>query len=708
MAKKHRRKTHRGKRKAEAPEDQDKALSPLPALPSFDDLPTFTLQSHTPSEEKSVRKRTADAISDDEDSSKEDSNHSKRHRTSTEDTPQDHTSPAAAVDEDGGWQQVPIKKRKGEAPSNRGNSYPEFSISSQRIHTWTRISDLQSLVLHLLAHDAPPQWMLVKNKSAVRRVVYLYVPGLSMDLFDGRISLVSKTPGEEEPPVRHTTLGEFFPVSLAQKQHLPQPLHPLSEIFTHVLPVRAGGDSNKLFSPIYNMLNIPIDSNDKKSKKPHRDKKRLKISNLILSTEDLIENEYPLHTSQIPNDMEITPPADETEWFETPLSQLPARINESGSTLEGYTIYAMDCEMVKTSTGATLARISLISWDGTVAFDSLVKPSEPVLDYLTPFSGITETMLKDITTTRQDVQNKLKELIDGNTILVGQSLNSDLNALKMRHPWIVDTSVIYDHPRGKPMKPGLKWLSHKYLKKEIQTATTTGHDSIEDARACLDLLKLKLEKGKEFGSTAANFESIFTRLSLSKPARKGGVVDYGDVQKKYGTLAQFTKRVSEDEQVVDSILKAVNGDVMAGIAPVDFTWAQLRDLNEKRGWNNAYQKFINQMNAMMITQDSPPIEIPPPPEKLEGEELAKVVEETVGRIKSVYDGLPKCSVLVVYGGTGDPVEMGRLNALQAVYRKEFKVKKWDECSVRWTDSEEQALRRAVSEARKGIALLAVK
>ncbi|KAK6504106.1 hypothetical protein TWF506_002318 [Arthrobotrys conoides] len=773
MGKKNKRKTSRGKRKPEAPEEEEGALSPLPLLPSFGDIPTFTIQSHTPSEEKSARKRSAGAISDGEESSKEDSssNPSKRHRSSNEDTPKDllkstvednakdvckdseldsedrqqastkrkgeenplsdptkrHRSSNEETckdqDEDSeGWQQAPIKKRKGESTasnptkrqrngtpdgkgedsegwqhvpvrrkkvevSDRGSSYPEIVLSSQRIHTWTRISDLQNLALHLLSFDAPPQWLLIKNKSAIRRAVYLYVPGLSMDLFDRRTSITSKPPGDDETPVRHSTLGEFFPFSLTENP-VPKPLGELSNIFTHVLPVRAGGDHNK-----------------------NRREARLKISDLLLSTEDLIENEYPLHSSQIPKDQPSLTSKEQLkqdEWVETSLTDLPPRNNEAGSTLEGYTVYSLDCEMVKTCEESSLARVSLISWDGDVVFDSLVKPSDLVIDYLTPFSGITEAMLRDVTTTRADIQNKLKELIDGNTILIGQSLNSDLNALRMRHPWIVDTSVIYDHPRGKPMKPSLKWLTNKFLKKEIQTHGAKGHDSIEDSKACLDLVKLKLERGKEYGSTAANFESIFTKLAALKPAKTGAVIDYGDVQKKFGTVAQFTKRGNDDDQIVDGVLKAVNGDDISGIAPVDFTWAQLRDLNTTRGWHNSYQKFITEMNTTMITADSPPITIPEKPTPLEGDELGKVVEETVARIKKIYDGLPKCSVLVVYGGTGDPVEMGRLNAMQAIYKKEFKVKKWDECSVKWTDKEEQELKKAVSEARKGVALLAVK
>ncbi|KAK6505482.1 hypothetical protein TWF481_007380 [Arthrobotrys musiformis] len=713
MARKTRRKTARGKKKHEPSHEKEeqKAHSPLPVLPSLDDIPTFTLQSHTPSEEKSSRKRTANDISDTEEPSKEDSsNPSKRHRSSNEDTPKDS--------EDEGWQHIPIRRKKGEV-SNRGDSYPELTISSQRINTWTRISDLQNLILHLLSFDAAPQWCLIKHKSAVRRVVYLYVPGLSMDLFDGRTPL--SDPGESEAlKMEHTTLGEFFPVSLSSRP-LPKPLAPLSKIFSHVLPVRAGGDNNKIFSPVYNMLNIPVESDPKKAYNRRKHTPRLKISDLLLSTEDLIENEYPLHSSQLPADHpppQPTPPTEGGEaaaaepkkadqWVETPLTPCPPRINESGSTLEGYTIYSMDCEMVKTASGPSLARISLISFDGKLVFDSLVKPSEPILDYLTPFSGITEALLENITTTLPDIQNKLKELINANTILIGQSLNSDLNALKFKHPWIIDTSVIYDHPRGKPMKPSLKWLTQKFLKKEIQNQPSTGHDSIEDSRACLDLVKLKLEKGKDFGSTSANFESIFTKLSSSKPPKTGAVVEFGDVQKKFVNLAQFTKRATTDDDVVDGVLKAVNGDA-TGVSPVDFTFAQFKSLNTTRGWNNSYQKFITEMNTTLITPTSPPIVIPEKPVPLAGVELGKVVEETVERIQKIYEGLPKCSVLVVYSGTGDPVEMGRLNAMQAVYRKEFKVKKWDECTVKWTDVEDQALRRAVSEARKGIAMLAIK
>ena len=114
-------------------------------------------------------------------------------------------------------------------------------------------------------------------------------------------------------------------------------------------------------------------------------------------------------------------------------------------------------------------------------------------------------MLEGVTTTLADIQKKLVEILHPRTILIGHSLNSDLTALKITHPYIVDTAIIFPHPRGPPLKSSLKWLAQKYLNREIQkghgsTGPGAGHDSIEDARTCLDLVKQKCEKGKEWGT----------------------------------------------------------------------------------------------------------------------------------------------------------------------------------------------------------------
>lgn len=86
-------------------------------------------------------------------------------------------------------------------------------------------------------------------------------------------------------------------------------------------------------------------------------------------------------------------------------------------------------------------------------------------------------------------------MITPHTILLGHSLECDLNVLRIRHPLCIDTALIYKHPRGPPFKPGLKWLAQKWLQRDIQVGEN-GHDSEEDALACVDLLKMKLANGE--------------------------------------------------------------------------------------------------------------------------------------------------------------------------------------------------------------------
>lgn len=175
-----------------------------------------------------------------------------------------------------------------------------------------------------------------------------------------------------------------------------------------------------------------------------------------------------------------------------------------------------------TTVGSEVCRVSVVDEDGKLLYNSFVKPKNKIINYATVYSGITEELLEGVTTTLEDVQRKLAEIIDYNTVLVGHSLNCDLVVLKvcdlnnvlvisvliisfylqLVHPWIVDTSVIYHHTRGPPFKASLKWLANKWLQKEIQRprkageVDIVGHDSEEDARAAVELLRLKMQRGR--------------------------------------------------------------------------------------------------------------------------------------------------------------------------------------------------------------------
>lgn len=313
-------------------------------------------------------------------------------------------------------------------------------------------------------------------------------------------------------------------------------------------------------------------------------------------------------------------------------------------------------------------------------------------------------MLSNVTTTLSDVQQHLLEIIDDDTILVGQSLNSDLNALRYAHPHIIDTSCIYHHARGPPYKASLKVLTQRFLKREIQAASgDKGHDSIEDARACLDLLKLKLEKGKAYGTADEMRESIYKRIHRpgNGPPKRTAMVDAGggDPKKWLGAAATTAIACKDDDDVVKAVSRCVNGDDDRALPAHDFVWGRLRSLESARNYMDPEtNKGPMDLDAPLPdTRTDPPLEV-----------LQIRIEETVKRVKEVYDALPPCSAFIVLSGIGDPRGWKRLDMMQKRFKEEYKVKKWDELSVKWSDIEDQALKRELKKARAGVGFMVVK
>jgi RNA exonuclease 1 len=309
-----------------------------------------------------------------------------------------------------------------------------------------------------------------------------------------------------------------------------------------------------------------------------------------------------------------------------------------------------------------------------------------------------------------DIQSRLLSILTPRAIVVGHSLNSDLDALKMTHPYIVDTSIVFQHPRGPPLKSSLKWLSQRYIGREIQKGHgSTGHDSIEDAKACLDLVRKKCEKGLKWATAEVTSESIFKRLdrvpkkgSASQHAnKKGAIIDHGHPERNFGTMASFCLGCKDDEDVVAGVKRAVLGDEDGAVIPgggVEFTWARLRELETLRGWSNNNRQSLCPNNGEQpgAARNGPAPAV-----------LDAAVARTIGHIVAIREFLPPCTLLIVYSGTGDPREMVRMQEMQRTFREEYKVKKWDELSVKWTDTEEQALRRGCAVARRGVGFICV-
>ncbi|KAG0247868.1 RNA exonuclease 3 [Mortierella polycephala] len=173
-----------------------------------------------------------------------------------------------------------------------------------------------------------------------------------------------------------------------------------------------------------------------------------------------------------------------TPFIETPVG--------SSSDKQRHAVVAMDCEMCYTAGGFEMIRISVVDYKGTPILDELVKPKHEILDLNSRFSGITS--LKDAKLDLAQARELFLELIDKDTIIIGQSLENDFKVLRLIHTHVVDTAILYPHPQHlQKYRFSLQSLAKYHLGTRIQDSEH-GHDSFEDAKTCLDLVRVKIEK----------------------------------------------------------------------------------------------------------------------------------------------------------------------------------------------------------------------
>lgn len=158
-------------------------------------------------------------------------------------------------------------------------------------------------------------------------------------------------------------------------------------------------------------------------------------------------------------------------------------------------VYSLDCEMCFTGHGLELVKMTVVTISGKIIYDVYVKPENEIVDYNSRFSGVTakDMQKKRSLKTLKEVQNDLMGFINAETILIGHGLENDLRALRILHPTVIDTAVSFPHQNGLPYRRSLKSLISYFLKREIQTGSN-GHNSFEDARACMDLMLWRVRK----------------------------------------------------------------------------------------------------------------------------------------------------------------------------------------------------------------------
>jgi len=147
-----------------------------------------------------------------------------------------------------------------------------------------------------------------------------------------------------------------------------------------------------------------------------------------------------------------------------------------------------------------LARLSIISCDNDeILLDDYVLPNEPVVDYLTRFSGIRQADLDPEHSphhliTPQEAYQKVRYLMERGCIFVGHGLSEDFKQINICIPpnQVIDTAEIYHQPASRYIS--LRYLTNYVLKRDMQQDV---HDSVEDARAALELYKRAMQLRKD-------------------------------------------------------------------------------------------------------------------------------------------------------------------------------------------------------------------
>lgn len=599
-----------------------------------------------------------------------------------------------------------------------------------------RVADVHELVTWVLTSGGGnPRWAFVRHKPVVRQVVMILAPGLD----EARCAAAA----ELMPNIRRR-LGRGLPTN-----HDNATANEITLARAVLCSVREdapnGGKATTRNAKKKSAKNDGDGVHESSTAAADLCSRPMPFPprHYALSPKQMVEMDYPTPTLASRKDGEATTKPNKTPTFVVPEGFVVTQPSGGGiARAPPLSMLAVDCEMCYVGTGAdkrlVLTRASAVGPDGSVVYDKLVAPSEPITDYNTAHSGITAEQMRGVTATIEDVQRELLELIAQETILIGHSLENDLRRLRIMHCLCVDTVALYPHPRGPPFRSKLSSLTEKHLKRRIQEGT---HDSVADARATMELALLKFVHGPGFGEPEGAGGSLFQAC-----ARAGARCDAIDKRRVLDALLPdggfpglHTHACVADADAAETLARLVsfvdpNSTLNRGLGSSRFAFAHLCGYYEHL--DGAAKRWAASTGASLGSTPAAEAEAELETfraKKKEGRKTTDAfsaasdseasdssasdasyddVEESVARdaalldldanVGKVWDALPSGSMLLLVTGVGN-----------APLVKIMQERKWKRAQAlgpwgKWTDEAEAELRAEAERARRGMLFAAVK
>jgi len=290
------------------------------------------------------------------------------------------------------------------------------------------------------------------------------------------------------------------------------------------------------------------------------------------------------------------------------------------------------------------------------------------------------------------------------------------------HPHWINIAMIFHHPRGRLLKPGLAWLTRKWLGHTIQDRGLGGHDPEEDARACIDLLKAKIKNGSGYGEFRTDYEPILARIARSHSRSHGpngegvrtAIVDHGKPGAWHGTSASVpatTVPCTNDTEVLDGVLGVLDAH--------EFVFARFMGLADALGWVTPKASLDgpgtgNPENSSGAAEKANDTDTPQPAAAPDENVLVSAVTKLNDHLTTLHAALPARTAFILFSGHSDPRKMSALAARRAEYQASQNQSGpatgvGDSASaVRWSSADERALEEAVVRTRMGLLFVGVK